>query len=720
MAARTPSRAGHALARTRRPSLLPQLASVAAAALLAASLSACSTSADDAGEAPSSQAATPDLAAPTQHFRQVAQFGRGRAITVGPANEAAVIATTIGVDVVRPDTTVSIPTALRPPLAEALVTADANTALLVDEHGVGELWSLDDQRLLASIDAVIGARLANDGTYVDVVAVDSFRRLSSADGSTLATTARTVEQPADAEREPTATVAWFGPRSHPLVVSMSSGGQRGETWDGAVVADLPGTTATARVGRAVGDPTGDRAVLGVEGDGKFAGALVGIDTSTGEQRWAQQVGDDAVEPLWDVGHDGRTFVVADMDAQLIGVDGSVERSWTVDGVESVGSVVSLGSSPGYAIVRARGSIQFVDADGNPGAVVDTTGKRLVDASAAVGRPGLVAVDADGRVRQWATSGDLVAEIDDYVAGGINQVAVSADGSSAAAASTDGSVTTLDLRSSPAVGPLRRQFVHDEGNVDSVAFAPHGDAIVSGVSEANGTNSFDDTLSRWDIGTDERRFAVGGIPEPIMGCTEFRNTVLFSPDGEFFVAPFHDFSVSVRDAEDGSIIHEFPEHLSIVWGLAISADGRVLATSSDDWSTRLWDLDDFGLISEIEAPPGGYLDLSFTPDGDSLVVSDISGTVHVLDVANGSLSSPFDGTSAPGTRMSVSPDGRYVAAGADDQGTVNLWDIATGRIVQELVGHGATVTSVVFTPDGLGLISGSDDGTARVWRVESTR
>ncbi len=638
---------------------------------------------------------------------------------VAPAGRGELVATTIGVDVVRSDETVSIPTALRPPLDDVLVTADGSTALLVDDDGTGELWRLDDQRLLSSIDDVVGGRFTDDARHIDVVTTSSFRRLATTDGAIIANTVRTVGQSADVASGATAWIAWFGRRANPLVISRSNAGQHGETWDGAVTTDVPVPDTTGRIGRAVGDPTGDRAVLGVEGEGRFAGALVGIDTSTGEQRWVHQVGDDAVEPLWDVGHDGRTFVVADMNAQLVGIDGNVENTWTVEGAESVQSVVSLGSSPGYAIVRARGSMQFVGADGTPGVTIDSAGKRLVDVSAAVAEPGVVAVDADGRVLRWTTSGALVAEIDDYVAGGVNQVAVAPDGSSGAFASTDGSVSMFDLHRPSAIGRVRQRFVHDEGNVDSVAFAPLGDAIVSGVSEANGTNSFDDTLSRWDVGSDERRFAVGGIPEPIMGCTEFRNTVLFSPDGEFFVAPFHDFSVSVRDADDGSIIHEFPEHLSIVWGLAISVDGSVLATSSDDWTTRLWDLDDFGLISEIEAPPGGFLDLAFTPDGDSLVVSDISGAMHVLDVTNGSLSSPFHGESAPASRMSISPDGRYVAAGADDQGTVNIWDLATGRIVQQLVGHGATVTSVVFTPDGLGLVSGSDDGTTRVWRTEPT-
>ena len=244
----------------------------------------------------------------------------------------------------------------------------------------------------------------------------------------------------------------------------------------------------------------------------------------------------------------------------------------------------------------------------------------------------------------------------------------------------------------------------------------GTAVVSGVSEANGTNSFDDTLSRWDLDSDERRFAVGGIPEPIMGCTEFRNTVLVSPDGSFFVAPFHDFSVSIRSTDDGSVVHEFPEHISIVWDLAISRDGTLLASSSDDWTVRVWDLDDYRLVTEIETKPGGFLEVAFTPDGRSLVASDISGTIQVLDLGTTAASATFELRKAPGARMAVSPDGRYVAAGADDSGAIRLWDLTTGRVVQELDGHAATVSSVEFMPDGLGLVSGSLDGTVRYWRV----
>lgn len=652
-------------------------------------------------------APTPDLASVAHHFEQTTRFGSGRALAVAATDSVSIIATTIGVDIHRDGVVEEIPTLLPPPLADVLIAGDGGSALLVDRSGTAELWSLDNPRLLQSFDTVATARFADDGGHLDVVDAEAVSRTLGTDGSTINRFQRT-------DSGPDTATAWFGPGHHLLMIHDSGSS---EVWDGAII--IAGTfdpTTAAQTRRAVGDPTGDRVVLGLAGDGRFAGSLVSVDALTGVELWRHELGDDATESTWDVGLDGRVLAVADMQAQLFGIDGTVEASWELAGVESVESVVALGESAGYAIVRARGSIEFVDPEGSVVADVATSGKRLVDPTAVASAGGIIAADVDGRVRHWDPTGQLVGDITSFVAGRINDVAVSADGSTAAAAASDGNVTLLELSESAPIEPIPQRFTHTEGNVDTVAFVPDGTAVVSGVSEANGTNSFDDTLSRWDLGTDERRFAVGGIPEPIMGCTEFRNTVLVSPDGEFFVAPFHDFSVSLRNTDDGSVIHEFPEHVSIVWDLSMSSDGRLLATSSDDWTVRVWDLDDYTLTSEIETQPGGFLEVSFMPDGRSLVVSDISGSVHLLDLQAGTVSAAFDGKKDPRARLSISPDGRYVAAGSDDNGAILVWETSTGRIVQELDGHAATVTSVEFTPDGLGLVSGSADGTVRTWRV----
>ena len=619
----------------------------------------------------------------------------------------SVIATTIGVNIHRDGTIVEIPTSLQPPLVDVAITRDSRSAFLLGTSGAAELWAIDTPRLIHSFDTAVSARFSDDGRSVDVVESDAVTRVLTTDGSTVSRSSHKISGPIVA-------TAWFGPDGQAWMIGADGAG---EIWTGTAIADdSADPTLTAQVQRAVGDPSSNRVVLGRAGDGRFAGSLVSVDSVTGEELWSREIGDDATGPTWDVGHDGSVLAVADMEAQLLGLDGAIDASWALTGVESVVSVIALGDSPGYAIVRARGSIEFVDADGVVIADVVTAGKRLVDPTAVVPAGGIIAADGDGRVRRWDSTGGVVDDITSFVAGRINDVSVSADGSMAASAASDGNVAVLELNTPLPIEPMPQRFIHTEGKVDTVAFTPDSASLVSGVSEANGTNSFDDTLSRWDLATDERRFAVGGIPEPIMGCTEFRNTVLVSPDGEFFAAPFHDFSVSLRDADDGSVIHEFPEHISIVWDLAISHDGSKLATSSDDWTVRVWDLDDYELLSEIETRPGGFLEISFTPDGQSLVVSDISGSVQLLDLAAGTISAAFEGKKNPEARLAVSPDGRYVAAGSDDSGVIRIWDTSTGQIAQELIGHMATVSTVEFTPDGLGLVSGSLDGTVRRWQV----
>jgi WD40 repeat protein len=677
---------------TRRPRLIRSVGTVLVLAL-AGTTTACET----------------DTTAALR-FEQITRFGAGRALAVAATDSVSIIATTIGVNVERGDVIEEIPTLLAPPLADVSIASQSRTALLVDRTGRAELWALDDRRLLQSFDTVNSERFANDGSFIDIVDADSVARISSTDGSTVS---RSPLGAPDAE----AITAWFGPDNEAAIIHASGSS---ELWNGAtmVTGNVDPTTA-AQTRRAVGDPTGDRVVVGLAGDGRFAGSLVSIDARTGVERWRTDLGDDATGPTWDVGNDGRVLAVGDREVQLFGLDGTVEASWQLAGAESVASVIALGTSTGYAIVRARGSIEFVDANGAVVADVATTGKRLVDSTAMASSGGIIAADVDGRVLRWDATGQLIGDMTSFVAGRINDVGVSADGVTAAAAASDGNVALLELDRASPNALIPQRFDHPEGNVDTVAFVADGTAVVSGVSEANGTNSFDDTLSRWDISSNQRRFAVGGIPEPIMGCTEFRNTVLVSPNGEFFVAPFHDFSVSLRDTNDGSVIHEFPEHISIVWDVSISHDGHQLATSSDDWTVRVWDLDDFTLTTEIETQPGGYLELAFMPDGRSLVVSDISGTIQLLDLKTATASEAFEARKDPMARLAISPDGRYVAAGSNVGGAIHVWDTSTGQILQDLEGHTATVTSIAFTPSGLGLVSGSTDGTVRFWQAAGT-
>jgi WD40 repeat protein len=684
---------------------------VAAATLGISACSGSSSSTPQTGDAaaPSMAATSPDLRSPDHRFEQVARFGTGRAVAAAASESATVIATTIGVELRRGTHTDAIPTSLPFPISDVVIGPDDETLVLLASTGAGELWSLDPLQSLASFDAAIAAHFTADGRWVDLIGRESARRLSTTDGTI-------TNQSARATPGPITSVTWFGTDGHGLIVRGDSTSRSGEIWTGNELLDAayePG--GIDRIVRAVGDPSGDRVVVGITGGARFSGTLVSLDVTTGTERWRHDIGQSAVQPHWSVGHDGRVLVVAGTDAQLYDLDGSLETSWQLGGDASVDSVVSYGDAPGYAIVRTDGAVIFVDANGARIGESIVAGTRLVRPAAVVASGGIVAPDAHGLVRRWDALGDVVAEITDHVGGDVNDVAVSPDGTSAAVATSDGNVSVIELAGASGVEPMPRRFVHPEGSVDTVAFVADGTAVVSGVSEPNGVSSFDDTLSRWELAADERGFVISAVPETISGCSQFRNTVRMSPDGVFFVAPQHDFGVSMRATADGSLIHEFPAHASIVWDLAISPDGRRLATSSDDWTLRVWDLERLELLSDIAAPPGGYPDIAFMPDSNRLVVASSAGTISLLDVDSGGVSTPFDSQKDSTARLSVSPDGRYVAAGADD-GLVRIWDIETGEVAQELVGHSTEVTSVEFTPDGRGLVSGSLDGTARLWRV----
>lgn len=652
---------------------------------------------------------TPEIASDGNQFVEVARFGTGRAVLADATETTTVIATTIGVIVRRGQDETAIPTALPQPISGVDLAPDSASVLLIGQAGASELWSIgSDPALLGSFDDTLAARFTDNSTAIDLVHADIVERVSTAPGLGEISAVVPVTAPA-------AHIAWIGPDGEPVAFSERSGGSGvGWTWNGdagstALEADIDGSIA-----RVVGDPTSSRAVLGIEHDGR-ADTLEMVDARTGAIEWAHDGGSVASGSRWDVGADGRVLVVADMDAQLLGTDGAVVATLQLDGVESVVAVRALAPAAGFAIVRTRGSIVFVGADGELVASVPSSGSRLVDVEPIATSGSVVTVDFDGAVRRVGPSG-VESEGRDHVAGAVNEVAVSADGTTAAAASSDGTVRVLDLVGADGTVTASRDLAHTEGNVDSVTFAPDGSFVVSGISEPNGRNTFDDSMIRWNLSDDERQFTVAGIPQPIMGCTEFRNTVRVSPDGSFFVAPFHDFTVSMRSTDDGAVIHEFPPHVSIVWGVAISPDGTHLVTSSDDWTVRVWDLDTYRLSAEYDVAPGGFLAIDYLPDGHRVVVSDITGTIRILDLDDGSLSAPFQGEKLHEARLSVSPDGRYVAAGSMAVGRISVWDTATGAVVSDLAGHTGDVESVVFTPDGRGLVSGSSDGTVRLWQL----
>ena len=427
-------------------------------------------------------------------------------------------------------------------------------------------------------------------------------------------------------------------------------------------------------------------------------------------------------PLVDSG--GQSRWAFGPDDRVLAADGPATTLWSPSGEQlltidvpaetPVQSVFPIGVGRGFVTTLQDGTIDVWDPDGNRLMTLGEPGTTLVDVAVAPDGNSVTAVDFFGVVRRWdiaaAPSSTAPVEVVDGV-GLINSVAFAPDGSGFAVATSTGLVETIDD-----AGVLVRAFEQPKGNVDSVAFSPDSTTVASAMGERRGPESFDDTVTIFDAQSGGAAARFGGEAEQVAGCAFFRNEVRFSPDGELMAANSHDFTVSLYDASDGTILHTFAPHGSTVTDLAFSPKGDLLATTSDDSTLRVWSVADHQLVKEYTAPAGGYWSLVFGGEG-SLVVSDLVGTVSVLDLDTGSVLRTFAGLKDRLAELAISPDGSLVASGGEDN-SVELWSASTGEIVAQLPGHTAPVRTVAFSSDGTKLASGSSDGTVRLWGLGS--
>ena len=636
-------------------------------------------------------------------LQEVSVIGGGRATTAASATgDATVVGTTIGVNVVDANGTATvIGSGVDLPPTNVTVSPDGGY-VAIEGAASTELWAL-------------GAAPTGVGAFDTPV-----RATFSADSSLLMTSSPLevksgpVAAPQTVITAPEGTglgAAAMTADGQAIAVPVTGGGSDVITYSastGAVSTDVF-TDPARQVARLEFGNRAELLLLQVGSEDPFAGQLVAWDTGTGQTSWETAVGSFTPTTVWEVGPDGRVLAANDATLRLVGLEGTIDAEWQLDGTRAVTAIAA--TTDGYALALADGTLVLTGPDGNPTGPSAAIGRRIVDLKPLAGAAGVVTVDSDGIVQTWGPDATQLGAIAAYRAGPVNDVMMSADDSSVAAAMSNGTVMITDLAQS--APPM--MLDHPEGNVDSVAFSPTGDQVVTGVGERLSDVAFDDTVSTWNLGDGLRTGQFGGEGEDVNGCANFRNTVRYSPRGDLFASTSHDFTVEVRRADSSEVVATLPPHVSSVLDVEFSPTGDRLVTTSDDGAVRVWSMADFSLQSEFVGPPGGYWAIAFMPDGNSLVASDLTGTMRRLDVATGTEMLVFSGATTRNGRLDVSPDGTLVAA-ASDGNTVGIWSTETGALVGSADGHTSPVTSAHFSSDGTMLVTGSGDTTVRTWQV----
>nr|WP_273942342.1 helix-turn-helix domain-containing protein [Kutzneria chonburiensis] len=287
-------------------------------------------------------------------------------------------------------------------------------------------------------------------------------------------------------------------------------------------------------------------------------------------------------------------------------------------------------------------------------------------------------------------------------------------------------------------------------IDSLAYQPHGGALVIGEEDGSVEVRNGDTFTRLPAGAgpvdgaafspDGTLLATGGQdgvvrlwsmtgPTPLATFSpgdKSIETLAFDPSGKTLAAGGDSRVItlwSVADPRSPTQLSKLTRHENTLRGLAFSPDGRTLASGSDDYTAQLWDVHDPrkpGHGMKLPWQANAINTVAYSPDGRTLAIGGDDHTVRLWDVT-GAQPVALAVLTQAGTVQAVqfSPDGHLLATAADD-GTARLWDLADLHAPAPLAtftGHTAFTRGLAFTPDGAQLATGSVDQSVQFWQTD---
>lgn len=271
------------------------------------------------------------------------------------------------------------------------------------------------------------------------------------------------------------------------------------------------------------------------------------------------------------------------------------------------------------------------------------------------------------------------------------LAWSARGTILAVAKDTGEVELL----SPATGGSRRRISAHDGPVQSIAWHPRRDALL--------TTGRDGAVRLWEPPFDgPRELSAPGAMWADHACwsaTGERAAVAIGSQARIF-ASGDPAAVTVAVA-------------SPIAGLAFTPSGRRLGVACRG-GVCLFD-PDTGRSTRRFRWRGSMISIAFSPDGRIVACGCQDNSVHFWRIGSGQ-DARMSGYPAQPRSLSFSHDGRWLAAAGDATISLRSFDrVGPARAAPlQLAGHPELVTGLAHAPLTDLLLSGSEDGTVAVW------
>ena len=222
-----------------------------------------------------------------------------------------------------------------------------------------------------------------------------------------------------------------------------------------------------------------------------------------------------------------------------------------------------------------------------------------------------------------------------------------------------------------------------------------------------TGDVDGTIMLWNLTT--------SAAPSILAKSTAVNSLAFSPEGDMIVSGNDGGWLELWDVETGKRENRWRGHWdeqatddeALAMCVTFSPDGMHVASGGGDTKVKLWNAktgEQFG--PSLDRHTGFVRSLDFSPDGNLLATSGFDGRVLVWDLATGLPRPELLGHQGPVMSVDFSPDSKTLVSGGDDH-TIRSWDVGTSRQTSMLRGHTKGIRALAFSPDGRSLVSISE-------------
>lgn len=294
-----------------------------------------------------------------------------------------------------------------------------------------------------------------------------------------------------------------------------------------------------------------------------------------------------------VGHSKDVYGVAfSPDNQSIAtasLDDSM-RLWTIDGeplkplTTHTDEVFSVAFSPNSQMIASASgdkTVRLWNRDGSPRLTFNRHKFSIRAVAFSPDGQRIASGSGDLSVRLWRPDGSEIKQLTGFK-NTVTGVAFSRDSSILAATGRDRMIRLWTRDGQPI-----RQFSNQNAEAYGIAISPRDSIRDAIIAIASG----DSLIRLWKFD--------GRLVGILKGHEDRVNSVAFSPDGQTIVSGSFDGTVRLWKS-DGTLLHTLNGHRGRVHGVAFSSDGQKLASAGEDKTVVIWQLDQVLDLNQLVA------------------------------------------------------------------------------------------------------------------------